>query len=168
VKIVGERGETLAFGEVGELLAYGPIVVKGYWQKPEATRDTFVDGWVRTGDLAKIDAEGFLYIVDRKKDMLIRGGENIYCVEVENALFEHPAVMDAGVIGLPHLQLGEEPAAVVTIKEGFSVSEEALRAFVRGRLASFKVPVRIVQLPTTLPRNANGKILKKELRPLFE
>jgi long-chain acyl-CoA synthetase len=168
MKIVGEQGEALAPGEVGELLAYGPIVVKGYWRKPEASRDTFVDGWVRTGDLAKIDADGFLYIVDRKKDMLIRGGENIYCVEVENALFEHPAVMDAGVIGLPHVQLGEEPAAVVTIKEGYTVSEEELRAFVRGKLASFKVPVRVVQLPTTLPRNANGKILKKELRPLFD
>jgi long-chain acyl-CoA synthetase len=115
-----------------------------------------------------MDDEGFLYIVDRKKDMLIRGGENIYCVEVESALFEHPAVMDAGVIGLPHKTLGEEPAAVVTLKAGMQASEEELRAFVRSRLAAFKVPVRIVMLDDTLPRNANGKILKKALRPYFE
>jgi long-chain acyl-CoA synthetase len=168
MKIAGDDGVELARGEVGELWAYGPNVVKGYWGKPQATAETFVDGWVRTGDLATMDDEGFLYIVDRKKDMLIRGGENIYCVEVESALFEHPAVMDAGVIGLPHKTLGEEPAAVVTLKAGMQASEEELRAFVRSRLAAFKVPVRIVMLDDTLPRNANGKILKKALRPYFE
>ena len=167
MKIVGADGQELPHGEVGELWGKGPNVVKGYWRKPEATAETFVDGWIRTGDLARIDDEGFLYIVDRKKDMLIRGGENIYCVEVEDALYAHPAVMDAGVIGLPHRTLGEEPAAVVTIKPGQQVSEEELRTFVRSRLAAFKVPVRIVMLGETLPRNANGKILKKELRPLF-
>jgi long-chain acyl-CoA synthetase len=167
MKIVSDDGRELPRGEVGELWAAGPNIVKGYWRKPEATADTFVNGWVRTGDLARIDDEGFLTIVDRKKDMLIRGGENIYCVEVEDALYGHPAVMDAGVIGLPHRTLGEEPAAVVTVKPGHRTSEAELREFVRGRLAAFKVPVKIVLLTETLPRNANGKIMKKELRPLL-
>jgi long-chain acyl-CoA synthetase len=167
MKIVGADGQELPRGEVGELWGKGPNVVRGYWRKPEATAETFVDGWVRTGDLARLDEDGFLTIVDRKKDMLIRGGENIYCVEVEDALYAHPAVMDAAVIGLPHRTLGEEPAAVVTLKPGLDATEDELRRFVRGRLAAFKVPVRIVMLRETLPRNANGKIIKKELRPLF-
>ncbi len=171
MKIVASDGDhsgrELPRGEVGELWAKGPNVVKGYWRKPEATAETFVDGWVLTGDLAKMDDEGFLTIVDRKKDMLIRGGENIYCVEVEDALYAHPAVMDAGVIGLPHRTLGQEPVAAVTVKPGHETSEDELRSFVRGRLAAFKVPMRIVLLHETLPRNANGKIMKKALRPLF-
>jgi len=167
MKIVGDSGNELPCGEVGELWAKGPNVVKGYWGKPEVTAETFVNGWVRTGDLAKMDDEGFLYIVDRKKDIVIRGGENIYCVEVEAALFEHPAIMDAGVIGLPHHQLGEEPAAVVTLKPGQETTEHELRAFVRARLAAFKVPMHIVVLRQALPRNANGKIIKKALRAYF-
>ena len=167
MKIVDDDGTELPRGQVGELLGKGPNVVKAYWGKPEASAETFIDGWVRTGDLAKMDDEGFLYIVDRKKDMLIRGGENIYCVEVEDALFAHPAVMDAGVIGLPHRTLGEEPAAVVTLKPGAVASETELREWVRSRLAGYKVPVRIVLLRETLARNANGKIMKNELRPLF-
>jgi long-chain acyl-CoA synthetase len=166
-RIVGAKGETLSAGEVGELWYRGPIVVRGYWQKPEATAETFVDGWVKTGDLARIDEEGFVYIVDRAKDMLIRGGENIYCVEVENALYDHPAVMDAAVIGIPHRTLGEEPAAVVHLKPGAKASEEELRHFVAQRIAAFKVPVRIAFLPETLPRNANGKIMKKDLKSAF-
>ena len=166
-KVVGATGETLPCGEVGELWYRGPIVVRGYWQKPEATAETFVDGWVKTGDLAKIDEEGFVYIVDRAKDMLIRGGENIYCVEVENALYDHPAVMDAAVIGVPHRTLGEEPVAVVHLKPGAGASEEELRHFVAQRLAAFKVPVRIAFLPETLPRNANGKIVKTDLKSVF-
>src|SRR5262245_11318590 len=104
----GGDGEEGPRGEVGELWYKGPVVVSRYWNKPEASAETFVDGWVKTGDLAKMDEEGFIGIVDRAKDMLIRGGENIYCVEVENALYEHPAVMDAAVIGIPHKTLGEE------------------------------------------------------------
>ncbi|HYC54391.1 MAG TPA: class I adenylate-forming enzyme family protein, partial [Candidatus Binatia bacterium] len=166
-KIVGASGETLSPNEVGELWYRGPIVVRGYWQKPEATAETFVDGWVKTGDLARNDDEGFVYIVDRAKDMLIRGGENIYCVEVENVLYEHPAVMDAAVIGIPHRTLGEEPAAVVTLKPGKSATEEELRHFVAQKLAAFKVPVKIAFHTETLPRNANGKIMKKELKLAF-
>ncbi len=166
-KIVGATGETLATGEVGELWYRGPIVVRGYWQKSQATAETFVDGWVKTGDLAKVDEEGFIYIVDRAKDMLIRGGENIYCVEVENALYDHPAVMDAAVIGVPHRTLGEEPVAAVHLKPGANASEEELRHFVSQRIAAFKVPVKILFLPETLPRNANGKIVKKDLKSIF-
>jgi len=153
---------------IGELWARGPMVVKGYWNKPEATAATFVDGWVRTGDLARIDAEGFLFIADRAKDIVIRGGENIYSIEVENVLYAHPAVTDAALIGVPHRTLGEEPVAVVHLCPGCTASEAELQAFVRERLAGFKVPVAIRFLPEPLPRNANGKILKKDLKTLFE
>jgi long-chain acyl-CoA synthetase len=158
----------LAPNEVGELWANGPQIVKGYWNKPEATAQTFVDGWVRTGDLARVDEEGFCFIIDRAKDMLIRGGENIYCIEVENVLYDHPAVMDAAVVGIPHRTLGEEPGAVVTLKPGASATEAELRAHVAEQLAAFKVPVKIKFWTETLPRNANGKILKNELKKLFE
>ena len=157
----------LPTGEVGELWSKGPMNAKGYWNRPEDTATTFVDGWVRTGDLAMLDAEGFCFIVDRAKDMLIRGGENIYCVEVENALYDHPAVMDAAVVGMAHRTLGEEPVAVVTLKPGAEADEQALRAHVAERLAAFKVPVQIRFWPETLPRNANGKILKGDLKKLF-
>ena len=168
LKIMNEDGtQEMPAGEVGELWARGPMVVKGYWNNPEATAETFVDGWVRTGDLARLDDEGFCYIVDRAKDMIIRGGENIYSSEVENVLYDHPAVTDAALIGLPHPQLGEEPAAVVHLAPGTSASEEELQAWVADRLAKFKVPVRVVFTEETLPRNANGKILKKDLAALF-
>jgi long-chain acyl-CoA synthetase len=158
----------LAPNAVGELWARGPQVVKGYWNKPEATAQTFVDGWVRTGDLARVDEEGFCFIIDRAKDMLIRGGENIYCIEVENVIYDHPAVMDAAIVGIPHRTLGEEPAAVVTLKPGASATEEDIRAHVAEHLAAFKVPVKVKFWHETLPRNANGKILKNELKKLFE
>ena len=161
-------GKTLLpTGTVGELWVKGPQVVKGYWNKPEATAETFVDGWLRTGDLARLDEEGFLFIIDRAKDMLIRGGENIYCVEVENVLYDHPAVMDAAIVGIPHKTLGEEPAAVVHLKPGGVATEGELRGFVRARLAAFKVPVKVVFWPEMLPRNANGKIVKTELKKVF-
>jgi long-chain acyl-CoA synthetase len=163
-----EAKAELATGAVGELWVKGPNVVKGYWNKPEATAETFVEGWLRTGDLARVDEEGFLFIVDRAKDMLIRGGENIYCVEVENVLYDHPDVMDAALVGIPHKTLGEEPAAVVHLKPGGTATEAELRAWVRERLAAFKVPTKVVFLPETLPRNANGKILKTELKKVFD
>ncbi|MCP3730667.1 acyl--CoA ligase [Sphingomonas sp. MG17] len=168
LKIMDVDGATeLPVGEVGELWAKGPMIVKGYWNKPEATADCFRDGWVRTGDLARLDEEGFLFIVDRAKDMIIRGGENIYSSEVEDVLYAHPAVTDAALIGIPHKQLGEEPAAVVHLAPGMAASEAELQAWVRERLAGFKVPVAIRFVTATLPRNANGKILKTELRGLF-
>lgn len=153
---------------VGELLVRGPQVVRGYWNNPTATAETFVDGWVRTGDLARIDEEGFCYIIDRAKDIVIRGGENIYSSEVENVLYSHPAVMDAALVGLPHRTLGEEPAAVVHLAPGAASTEDELKAWVRARLAAFKVPARIAFVPAMLPRNANGKILKSELKILFD
>ena len=169
LKIMDESGtRELPVGEVGELWARGPMVVKGYWNKPEASAATFINGWVRTGDLARLDEEGFLYIVDRAKDMIIRGGENIYSTEVENVLYAHPAVTDCALIGVPHRTLGEEPVAVVHLAPGTSASEAELQAWVRQHLAGFKVPVAIRFVTDTLPRNANGKILKKDLKALFE
>jgi len=165
MSIDGER--ELSVGEVGELWAKGPMVIAGYWNMPEATAQTFINGWVRTGDLARLDEEGFCYIVDRAKDILIRGGENIYCIQVESALYEHPAVMDAAVVGIPHRTLGEEPGAVVHLKPGAQATEDELRAFVAKRLAAFEVPVKIKFWPEPLPRNAAGKILKRELRAEF-
>ncbi|MEW4467761.1 class I adenylate-forming enzyme family protein [Parasphingorhabdus sp. JC815] len=157
----------MPIGEIGELWARGPMVVKGYWNRPNATAETFVDGWVRTGDLARLDEEGFCYIVDRAKDMIIRGGENIYSSEVEDVLYDHPAVMDAALVGIDHKALGEEPAAVVQLVEGKTATEAELQSWVRERLANFKVPVKILFRPQGLPRNANGKILKRELKSLF-
>ena len=168
LKIMSEDGACeLPAGEIGELWARGPMVVKGYWNNPGASAETFIDGWVRTGDLARLDKEGWCYIADRAKDMIIRGGENIYSSEVENVLYAHPAVTDAALIGLPHRQLGEEPAAVVHLAPGSRASEGELQQWVAERLAKFKVPVRILFSKDTLPRNANGKILKKELVSAF-
>jgi len=157
----------LPVGEVGELWAKGPQIIKGYWNNPQATAQTFVDGWVRTGDLARVDSEGFCFIVDRVKDILIRGGENIYCIQVESVLYEHPAVMDAAIVGIPHRTLGEEPGAVVHLKPGMQATEEELRAFVAAKLAAFEVPVKVKFWPEPLPRNPAGKILKKDLKAVF-
>ena len=168
MKIVGDSDQTMPPNTTGELWVRGPDVVRGYWNKPEATARAFDGEWLKTGDLARIDEEGFLYIVDRKKDMLIRGGENIYCIEIEEVLYRHPAVTDAGVIGLPHRRLGEEPVAVVTLKAGMDASEDELRAFVGEHLAAFKVPVRIAFSGEPLPRNAPGKIMKPQLRAFFD
>jgi acyl-CoA synthetase (AMP-forming)/AMP-acid ligase II len=168
LKIMSEDGtRELPMGEVGELWARGPMIVKGYWHKPEATAETFVDGWVRTGDLSRLDDEGFLFIVDRAKDIVIRGGENIYSIEVENVLYAHPAVTDCALVGLPHPTLGEEPAAVVHLAPGEHASEAELQDWVRRHLAGFKVPVAVRFVSETLPRNPTGKILKGALRPLF-
>ncbi len=166
-KVVDEAGAELPIGSVGELWLKGPNVVRGYWNKPEATEKTFGGGWLKTGDVARIDEEGFIYILDRAKDMLIRGGENIYCVEVEDALYSHDAVMDAAVVGIPHEILGEEVGAIVQVTPGTHVSQEELQAHVRERLAGFKVPVRIEIREEPLPRNPNGKILKRQLRDEF-
>jgi long-chain acyl-CoA synthetase len=167
IKIVDDAGKELPAGGVGELWVKGPNVVKGYWRNAEATAATFVGGWLRTGDIGRLDEEGFCYILDRAKDMLIRGGENIYCIEVENALYEHPAVIDAAIVPIPHHSLGEEPGAVVTLKPGATAGEDELRGFVAERLAAFKVPVKILFSADMLPRNPNGKILKNELKRLF-
>ncbi|HSS14435.1 MAG TPA: AMP-binding protein, partial [Rhizomicrobium sp.] len=154
-------------GSAGELWAFGPNVVKGYWNRPEVTAEMFQDGWLKTGDLAMLDDEGFCTILDRAHDMLIRGGENIYCAEVENVLIQHPAVADAALVGLSHPYLGEVPAALVQLRPGEQVSEAALRAFAAERLAAFKVPVTVDFRHQPLPRNAGGKLDKKLLRQMF-
>ncbi|MFI6175506.1 class I adenylate-forming enzyme family protein [Nonomuraea sp. NPDC051191] len=164
VRVVDPMGAELPAGEVGELCVRGPNVIMGYWNQPEATAQTFVDGWLHTGDLARIDEEGFVYIVDRAKDMVIRGGENVYCAEVEAALFEHPAVDDAAVIGVPHDELGEEVGAVIRQAPGRSVTAEELRSFLADRIAKFKIPVHVWFREGELPRNPGGKILKTHLR----
>jgi long-chain acyl-CoA synthetase len=164
VEVVGPEGEMLPTGDIGELWIKGPNVVKGYFGKPEATAESFSDGWLHSGDLGRIDADGFVYLVDRAKDLLIRGGENISSVEVEAALFEHEVVTDAAVIGIPHPVLGEEVGAVVHTAPGTSVTEDELRRHVADRLAAFKVPTRIWFYDEALPRNPAGKILKRDLK----
>jgi long-chain acyl-CoA synthetase len=148
----------------GELWIKGPNVVRGYWNRPEETASTFTRGWLHTGDVARIDEEGFVHIVDRSKDMIIRGGENVYCVEVEAALFEHPAVADCAVIGVPHPVLSEEVGAVVVLRPGSDVGADELARFVGERLAAFNVPSRFWFRSQPLPRNPAGKVLKRELR----
>ncbi|HUI26214.1 MAG TPA: class I adenylate-forming enzyme family protein [Candidatus Kryptonia bacterium] len=164
IRIAGPDGHDLPIGEVGEIWIKGPNVVKGYWNKPEATAETFTDGWLHSGDLGRVDDEGFVYIVDRAKDMVIRGGENVYCVEVESVLYDHPDVIDAAVIGIPDKILGEEVAAVVQVRSGSRVTQEDLQRHVAQHLAAFKVPVRIALRGEPLPRNANGKILKAQIK----
>ena len=149
---------------VGELLVRGPNVVPGYWNKPEATALTFVNGWLHTGDLARIDEDGFVQIVDRKKDMVNRGGENVYCVEVENALCAHPAVFECAVMGVPDTMMGEKVGAVVVLKPGAKAEAREICEFLHGRLADFKIPQYMIIRAETLPRNPGGKILKPRLR----
>jgi long-chain acyl-CoA synthetase len=149
---------------VGELLIRGPHIVAGYWQKPEQTRETFVDGWLHSGDLARIDDEGLVRVVDRKKDMINRGGENVYCVEVENALAAHPAVGEVAVVGVPDAMMGEKVGAVVVPRAGQHLDPADLLAFAREQLADFKVPQYVVLRPDPLPRNPGGKVLKPALR----
>jgi long-chain acyl-CoA synthetase len=156
--------QTVDPDRVGELWIKGPNVVRGYWNRPEETALTFTRGWLHTGDVARIDDEGFVSIVDRAKDMIIRGGENVYCVEVESALFEHPAVADCAVIGVPHPVLSEEVGAVVVLRPGREVRADELARFVGERLAAFNVPSRFWFRSEPLPRNAAGKVLKRELR----
>jgi acyl-CoA synthetase (AMP-forming)/AMP-acid ligase II len=149
---------------VGELLIRGPNVVAGYWNKPDATRETFVDGWLHTGDLARIDDRGLVYLVDRAKDMINRGGENVYCVEVENALAGAPGVGEAAVIGVPDPVMGEKVGAVIVPLPGAVVDEKTIITHCRERLADFKVPQYLAARAEPLPRNAGGKVLKPVLR----
>ena len=164
VRVADPDGNAVPTGEVGEIQFRGPNLIRGYWGKPDATADAFQDGWLRTGDIGRLDDEGFVYVEDRAKDMVIRGGENIYCSEVEAVIYEHPAVYEAAVFGIPHERLGEELAAAVVLRQGIELTDAELQAFVGEQLASFKVPTHISFTTVQLPRNASGKILKRELR----
>jgi long-chain acyl-CoA synthetase len=165
LRIIDALGQPVGPGETGEVCVRGPILMKGYWNKPEATAEAIdPEGWLHTGDIGHLDDEGYLAITDRKKDMIIRGGENVYCVEIENRLVDHPAIADAAVIGVPHPELGEEVKAVVQLEPGQSLSEDEVRAWVRAELADFKVPAYVELRSEPLPRNASGKLLKNVLR----
>jgi acyl-CoA synthetase (AMP-forming)/AMP-acid ligase II len=149
---------------VGELLVRGPNVVQGYWNKPEATAEAFADGWLHTGDLARIDDDGLLYIVDRKKDMINRGGENVYSIEVENALVAAPGVGEAAAVGVPDEMMGEKVGAVVVPLAGARLDADAVLSHCRSQLADFKVPQYLAVRADPLPRNPGGKVLKAQLR----
>lgn len=164
VRVTDPDGTELATGETGEIWFRGPSLIRGYWNRPDATAETIVDGWLRSGDIGRIDTDGFVYVSDRAKDMVLRGGENIYCAEVEAAIYEHPAVYEAAVYGVPDERLGEELACHVMVKDDAELTVDELRRFVGERLARFKVPTRVHLVREQLPRNASGKILKRELR----
>ncbi len=156
-------GREAPAGERGEIWLKGPMLIRGYWNKPEATTAAITDGWLRTGDIGHVDDDGFLYIEDRMKDMILRAGENVYSAEVEAAIYELPAVYEAAVVGLAHERLGEEVAAVVRLKDGMSLSEDELRTYLALKLAAFKIPTRVVFTKDPLPRNPAGKLLKREM-----
>jgi long-chain acyl-CoA synthetase len=159
-RLLDDEGRDAAPGESGEIAIRGHNVMKGYWHKPDETAAALVDGWFKTGDVARVDDDGFYYIVDRKKDLIIRGGFNVYPREVEEVLYEHPAVLEAAVIGLPHESLGEEIGAAVALREGHSASPEELQQFVKARLAAYKYP-RKVWLVDSLPKGPTGKIMRR-------
>ena len=164
LKVTDPGGAPLPTGETGEIWFRAPSLIRGYWNRPDATAETIVDGWLRSGDIGRIDAEGFVYVSDRAKDMVLRGGENIYCAEVEAAIYEHAAVYEAAVYGLPDERLGEELACHVMVKPGETLTVRGLQDFIGERLAKFKVPTRVAIVDEQLPRNASGKILKRQLR----
>jgi long-chain acyl-CoA synthetase len=164
VKCVDDDGVTLPIGQVGELWVKGSSVIKGYINRPEATAQSITDGWLHTGDVARIDENGFIFIVDRKKDMVLRGGENVYCAEVETCVFRHPAVAECCVFGVPDQRLGEEVGVAVVLKAGQALTEDELRAHCAAHIAKHKVPRYVWFLNESLPRNASGKFLKRELR----
>lgn len=164
LRVTDADGKVLPPGSVGEIWFRGPNLIRGYWNKPEATAETIVDGWLRSGDIGRIDAEGFVFVEDRAKDMVIRAGENVYCAEVEAALYEHPDVYEAAVFGIPHERLGEEVAAAIFPRPGRTIDVDELRRFVGEKIAAFKVPSRIELVGEPLRRNASGKIMKRLIR----
>lgn len=163
-RIVGEDGKELAAGERGELCIKSPCNILGYWNKPEETAEAFVDGWFHTGDVAYLDAEGFLYIVDRIKEIIIRGGENISCIEVEAAMYAHPGIHEVAVFGLPDERLGEIVGAAVVLREGVELTGDELRNYLARHLATFKIPAHIWFRTEQLPRIASGKIFKRQIK----
>jgi long-chain acyl-CoA synthetase len=163
-RLVDDAGDDVEPGAVGEILIKGHNVMKGYWKQPEATAESIKDGWFATGDMAKVDDEGYYFIVDRKKELIIRGGFNIYPREIEEVLYEHPAVREVAVVGIEHAELGEEVGAAVALKDGAEASPDELRAFVKEQVAAYKYP-RHVWIVDELPKGPTGKILKREISP---
>jgi long-chain acyl-CoA synthetase len=165
MQVVDPSGAPVPVGDVGEIVIRGHNIMKGYWRKSDATADVLdADGWFRTGDMGRVDEDGFFFIVDRKKDVIIRGGFNIYPREIEEVLYEHPAVAEAAVVGIAHPQLGEEVGAAVSLRAGATVTEEELRDFVKAQVAAYKYP-RHVWFLDRLPVGPTGKILKREIVP---
>ncbi len=164
IEVRDPLGKGLPAGELGEICFKGPMLFRGYWNLPEATAEIMNEGWLHTGDIGRMDAEGFVYVEDRAKDMILRGGENVYSAEVEAAIYEHPSVYEAAVYALPHERLGEEVAATICVRSGHALTAEDLTEYLGRHLANFKVPTAVIMVDEALPRNAAGKILKKDLR----
>jgi len=159
VRVVDKKGKDVTPGEVGEIIVKGPTLMSGYWNRSDLTAETIRDGWLHTGDLAKRDEEGYLFIVDREKDMYISGGENVYPAEIEKVLFTHPKILDAGVVGVPDKKWGEVGKAYVVLKPGETMNEEEALKFIRGKVGKYKIP-KYVQFVEELPKTASGKIQK--------
>ena len=169
VRIFDEQNRELPPGETGEIVVRGPGIMKGYWRKPEETNEALRNGWYHTGDLGYIDEDGYIFIVDRKKDLIISGGFNVYPKEIEIALDRHPAVLESAVIGIPHELWGETPLAVVVLrKEVPAPPADELMGFLKGQIAGYKMPKGGIVLSESLPRNASGKVLKRELRKIYQ
>jgi len=166
-RVVDENDEEVAVGEIGEMVTRGKGVMKGYWKNPELTAEVMRGGWLHTGDMARVDEDGYIYIVDRKNDMIITGGENVYPFEVEKVLYEHPAVLEAGVVGLQEPKWGEMVTAVVSLKQGEQATEEELIAFAKERLAGYKCPKKVV-IMAELPKTPIGKVLRREVREMLQ
>jgi long-chain acyl-CoA synthetase len=162
MQVVDEAGTELPPGEVGEIVVRGHNVMRGYWNRPDATAEVMHEGWLRTGDLARTDRDGYFFIVDRKKDMIIRGGFNVYPREIEELLYEHPAVLEVAVVGVPDEALGEEVGAAIVLRPGMDASADEIREFVRERVAAYKYPRRVWFL-AELPKGSTGKTLKREI-----
>jgi long-chain acyl-CoA synthetase len=164
VRVVKEDGADVRPGEVGEIIARGPNIMRGYWKRPEETDIALRDGWLHTGDLATLDEDGYIYLVDRKKDMIVTGGENVYSTEVEAVLYSHPSIKEAAIIPVPDPDWGEAVHACVVVKEGRQLTAQEIVEFCRERLANYKVPRSVEFIEGELPKGGTGKILKKRLR----
>ena len=164
VEVRDENLKPVPTGQSGEIWFFGPMLIRGYWNRPDATAETIVDGWLRSGDLGRLDADGYVYVEDRVKDMILRAGENVYGAEVESAIYEHPAVHEAAVFGVPHERLGEEVGVAILVNDGMTLTPEELWIFLDVKIAKFKIPTQVVIMTEPLPRNAAGKFLKRELQ----
>ena len=164
VEVRDENLKPVPTGQSGEIWFFGPMLIRGYWNRPDATAETIVDGWLRSGDLGRMDADGFVFVEDRVKDMILRAGENVYGAEVESAIYEHPAIHEAAVFGVPHERLGEEVGVAILVNDGMKLTPEELWAFLDDKIAKFKIPTQVVMMTEPLPRNAAGKFLKRELQ----